>query len=360
MRVIREASVTYPPNGHMLSVRPLKNLRVRSSLDTDLIGDSDPMCALKQLIEKVAPCQSTTLISGESGTGKELVARAIHNLSARADKPFIPVNCGAIPEPLIESELFGFAKGGFTGATANRKGLFGAAQGGTIFLDELGEMPPASQVKLLRVLQERKVRPVGASDGQEIDIDVRVIAATNKQLQNEVREGRFRQDLYFRINVFAISVPPLRERRSDIPGLTQYLLNKVYKNARLSAPARIDQEAVHLLCCYDWPGNVRELENVLESLSVLSGGSTITVEAVRGLLDIQQLTSQSIEYVATWREGELVDLHLCQQEIKLYRGVLALCGGSYPKAASKLKLKRTTLYKRVRTLEKRLRLAVGV
>jgi two-component system response regulator PilR (NtrC family) len=249
--------------------------RDRARLD-QIIGHSQKMQAVYQMIETVAQVQSTVLITGESGTGKEMVARAIHNLSPRADKPFMPVNCGAFTETLLESELFGYVRGAFTGATANRKGLFEAADRGTIFLDEIGEMSPTMQVKLLRVLQERKVRPVGAHE--EISIDTRVIAATNRDLAQMVKQGSFREDLFYRISVIPIELPPLRERREDIPELVEHFVQKFCQQTgrRLG----ISERATELLELYSWPGNVRELEHTIERAVALERADSIQPESL--------------------------------------------------------------------------------
>src|SRR5205085_2754406 len=233
--------------------------RERGRLD-QIIRHSQKMQGVYERIETVAQVQSTVLITGESGTGKEMVARAIHNLSPRVDKPFMPINCGAFTETLLESELFGYVRGSFTGATANRKGLFEAADRGTIFLDEVGEMSPTMQVKLLRVLQERKVRPVGAHE--EASIDTRVIAATNRDLSAMVKQGSFREDLFYRISVIPIELPPLRERREDIPELVEHFVQKFcQQTGRL---LRVSERSKELLERYSWPGNVRELEHTVE------------------------------------------------------------------------------------------------
>src|SRR5256712_4352725 len=237
----------------------IKGQRARGKL-SNIIGHSDRMQALFQMIETVAQVQSTVLITGESGTGKELVARAIHDLSPRAQKPFVSVNCGAFTETLLESELFGYIKGSFTGANTNRKGLFEAAEQGTIFLDEIGEMSAAMQVKLLRVLQERKVRPVGAHE--ETEINTRVIAATNRDLSALVKEGTFREDLFYRVSVIPMDLPPLRERESDIAELTEHFIQKYCtQQGRILS---INGQALRLLENYYWPGNVRELEHTIE------------------------------------------------------------------------------------------------
>ena len=240
----------------------------------NIIGHSDKMQAVFQMIETVAEVQSTILVTGESGTGKELVARAIHDLSPRAEKPFISINCGAFTETLLESELFGYVKGSFTGANANRKGLFEAAHRGTIFLDEIGEMSPAMQVKLLRVLQERKVRPVGAHD--EMPIDARVIAATNRNLKAMSEDGSFREDLFYRISVIPISLPPLRERTEDIAELVEYFINKFCQQQ--GRKVSISQKAMQMLENYAWHGNVRELEHTIERAVALERTEEIQPE----------------------------------------------------------------------------------
>jgi two-component system response regulator PilR (NtrC family) len=247
--------------------------RERGRLD-NIIGRSARMQAVYQMIETVAGVQSTVLITGESGTGKELVARAIHNLSPRADKPFVSINCGAFTETLLESELFGYVRGAFTGATASRKGLFEAAGRGTIFLDEVGETSPAMQVKLLRVLQERRVRPVGAHD--EVEIDVRVIAATNRDLAAMVKAGTFREDLFYRISVIPIQLPPLRERREDVPDLVEHFIKKFC--AQTKRALSITPKAMQLLENYSWPGNVRELEHTIERAVALEPTDAIQPE----------------------------------------------------------------------------------
>src|SRR5215468_1710635 len=237
----------------------IQGQRTRGKLG-NIIGRSARMLSLYQMIETVAQVQSTVLVTGESGTGKELVARAIHDTSPRAEKPFVSVNCGAFTETLLESELFGYVKGSFTGANANRKGLFEAANSGTIFLDEIGEMSPAMQVKLLRVLQERKVRPVGAHE--EIEVNTRVIAATNRDLAALVKEGGFREDLFYRISVIPMELPPLRDRGADISELAEYFINKYC--AQTGRRLSISPAAMRLFETYSWPGNVRELEHTIE------------------------------------------------------------------------------------------------
>lgn len=238
-----------------------------------ILGKSRKMQDIFDIIENIAPTSSTVLITGESGTGKELVARAIHTRSTRKDKPFVVINCAAIPVHLLESELFGHKKGSFTGAIADKKGLFEEADGGTIFLDEIGEVPPAIQVKLLRVLQEGEIRAVGGVSAR--NVDVRLIVATNRDLATMVREGGFREDLYYRVNVIGIPLPPLRERADDIPLLAYHFL-QMYASRMKKRINKISVDALQALQNYSWVGNVRELENVVERAVVLAGGDSIT------------------------------------------------------------------------------------
>jgi len=253
-----------------------RELRRLTGLD-NIIGQGPKMHAIFDLIQTVAPQSSRVLITGESGTGKELVARAIHENSARSQAPFITINCGAFPETLLESELFGYMKGSFTGANENRPGLFQAAHGGTLFMDEIGNMSLTMQVKLYRVLQEGKVRPIGSTE--ESDVDVRIIAATNKDFEKEIAEGRFREDLYYRLSVIPIQVPALRERREDIPLLARHFLERFRKTMEKPIDA-ISPEAMSKLEAYDWPGNVRELENTMERAVALETGKEISVRVL--------------------------------------------------------------------------------
>ena len=239
----------------------------------DMIGKSRLMQEIYVLIEKVASTDSTVLITGESGTGKEMAARAIHNLSRRRDKPFVTINCAALPESLLESELFGHTKGSFTGAVSDKKGMFEVAHKGTLFLDEIGEMSPWTQVKLLRALQERKIRRVGGTE--EIPIDVRVIAATNQDLKKRIEEGKFREDLYYRLNVISFEMPPLRKRVEDIPLLVQHFLQK-YCQQMGKKMKRVAPEVMGIFEVYTWPGNIRELENVIERIVAIEDRETIT------------------------------------------------------------------------------------
>jgi two-component system, NtrC family, response regulator PilR len=249
-----------------------REIRRLTGLD-NIVGQSPKMRAIFDMIQTVAPQSSRVLITGESGTGKELVARAIHENSVRAQAPFITINCGAFPETLLESELFGYMKGAFTGANQNRLGLFQAAHGGSLFMDEIGNMSLTMQVKLYRVLQEGKVRPIGSTE--ESDVDVRIIAATNKEFEKEIAEGRFREDLYYRLSVIPIQVPALRERREDIPLLARHFLER-FRKVMEKPIEGISPEAMTRLESYDWPGNVRELENTMERAVALENGREIS------------------------------------------------------------------------------------
>ncbi len=251
-----------------------KEIRRRQSHLADRpIGKARSFNEVLQLAETVAPTDSTVLVTGESGSGKEVVARYIHTLSERAEASFYSINCGALPESLLESELFGHTRGSFTGAVKDKTGLLVAADGGTLFLDEIGETTPATQVKLLRVLQEREVIPVGAT--QPIHVDVRIIAATNRELQDEIRRGAFRSDLYYRLNVIALHLPPLRDRKDDIPMLVQHFLERMGTGDDRPSP-ELETSTLAALTEYDWPGNVRELENALEHALIVAKGAPVT------------------------------------------------------------------------------------
>ena len=266
---------------------------LNSSIDSIILGQSASIVNLRRLVERLADSASTALITGETGTGKELVAKALHLGGQRCDGPFIPVNCGAIPSELIESELFGHRKGSFTGAIADRLGRFELAHGGTLFLDEVGDLPLEMQVKLLRVLQERCILPVGAT--REVPIDVRVIAATHKNLENEVSEGRFREDLYYRINVLPIKTTPLRERPDDLKVLLEHYAKQHARTA--SAPIGFEPSFLELLRSYEWPGNVRELANLVDRLSTLLPGQILSPHRVPTCMLPADLGRRQADYV---------------------------------------------------------------
>jgi transcriptional regulator with PAS, ATPase and Fis domain len=309
-----------------------------------LIGDHPLMQRIHGLVLRVAPTDATVLILGESGTGKELVARSIHTQSRRAEKPFIPINCGAIPAELLESEMFGHEKGSFTGAVGSRAGMFQLANGGTIFLDEIAEMSPVLQVKLLRVLQDREVRPVGAD--RSTKVDVRVIAATNKDLTLQVERGLFREDLYYRLEVIPIGVPPLRERRSDVPLLVRHFLDR-HNQKRPETSVTITEEAMVHLWEYDWPGNVRELENLLERLVILSEDGVIRMENLPP--NIRSFISEKkIPRPVMSEEGLDLTNAVEEFENRLIEEALRRTKGNKQAAARLLGLKRTTLVAKLR------------
>jgi two-component system response regulator PilR (NtrC family) len=295
-----------------------------------IIGVSSAMATVFGMVRSVAGTNSTVLITGESGTGKELVAKAIHTLSPRKDAPFVSINCGALTETLLESELFGHMKGAFTDAHQTKKGLFEAAHRGTLFLDEVGETPPSMQVKLLRALQDRKIRRVGGTD--EIEVDVRLVAATNRPLTTLVRERRFREDLYYRLNVIPLHIPALRERRDDIPLLAEHFLLKFSKEMG-KAVAKISSEAMTRLSQYAWPGNVRELENVIERAVALETTPAILVERLPEAL--QSAASAPPPDVTTSRLGAgfNLDEHVRSIERDLLREALAESAGDRAEAA---------------------------
>ena len=299
----------------------------------NIIGRSASMQSLFQMIETVAQVQATVLVTGESGTGKELVARAIHDLGPRAEKPFVSVNCGAFTETLLESELFGYVKGSFTGANANRKGLFEAANSGTIFLDEIGEMSPAMQVKLLRVLQERKLRPVGATE--ETTVDTRVIAATNRDLASMVKDGTFREDLFYRISVIPIELPALRQRLEDVADLANHFVAKFCAQGGRSLG--ISDSAMRLLENYSWPGNVRELEHTIERAVALETSDAIQPERLP-----EKITSYNPQRVAAAfafpEEGINLTAYLDQLEKTYLLEALQRSGGNQTNAATLLQL----------------------
>src|SRR3984885_1591077 len=309
----------------------------RNSLE-NMVGISPAIEKLKQTIRTVATTSSTILVYGESGTGKELVARAVHTCSPRASEAFVSVNCGAFPETLLESELFGYVKGAFTGANQNRRGLFEVADQGTIFLDEIGEMTMPMQVKLLRVLQERTVRPVGGTS--EIAVDVRVIAATNRDLDKQVSEGTFREDLYYRLNVIPIRVPSLRERREDIPLLANHFLKKYAPGAGKSIHA-MAPASLETLNGYDWPGNVRQLENTIERAVAMEASGELHVELPAERPKARAVaagaeTSFAIPAGSVLPEGQNMENYVAQIERNLLQSALGQTSGVQVKAAELL------------------------
>lgn len=303
------------------------------------IGQTAAWLEVLHLAEVVAPSDSTILIQGESGTGKEVVARYIHEMSARAAGPCLSINCGALPEGLLESELFGHVKGSFTGAVRDKTGLFAAASGGTFFLDEVGEMSPATQVKLLRTLQQREVLPVGATEA--FPVDARVVAATNRDLERDVRTGQFRSDLFYRLNVIAIHLPPLRERRDDIPLLAEAFL------ARHSTPdrqRRISPAAMTFLCDYAWPGNVRELENAIERAVIVAPSDTVEPSALP-----ERVVSRAGERLV--RDTEHAEPTLDTVERAYIRWVLEAQGGNKTRAADVLGIDPSTLHRKLQKMD---------
>lgn len=300
------------------------------------IGESSRWMDVLRLAETVAPTDSTVLLQGESGTGKEVVARYIHDLSARANGAFLSINCGALPESLLESELFGHVKGSFTGAVKDKVGLFAAASGGTFFLDEVGEMAAATQVKLLRTLQQREVLPVGATEA--VSVDARLIAATNRDLERDVKTGQFRSDLFYRLNVIAIHLPPLRDRRDDIPLLVDGLL------VRHGGDKRVSDEAMEVLCAYAWPGNVRELENALERALIVTRGDTITPDTLP-----ERVVSRAGERLV--RDLGHAEPTLDVIERAYIRWVLDAQGGNKTKAAEVLGIDPSTLHRKLQRMD---------
>jgi DNA-binding NtrC family response regulator len=327
----------------------------------EIVGDSCAMREVYHLTRLVAPTRASVLLVGETGTGKELIARAIHRLSPRADGPYVRVNCGALSESLLESELFGHVKGAFTGALDNKTGRFEAAHGGTIFLDEISSMSFKLQVKLLRVLQEAEFERVGES--RTIRVDTRVIAATNTFLEDEIEAGRFRDDLYYRLNVVPIHLPPLRDRREDIPPLARFFLERYSEENRRDAPD-LPADVLKLLLAHDWPGNVRELENCIERAVVLSNGKPLTPAVLdppgrserrlrpartRGG-DLQSLIQNLVRvgiHTLPSEEGKLHDHLVKGVERELIEQVLHMCNRVQVKAALRLGINRNTLHKKL-------------
>lgn len=351
-------------------VKPVKAGGTQNpELFRSLVGNSRSIQRVRKMIDQVAPTEATVLILGESGTGKEVVARNIHYFSNRRNKPFVPINCGAIPAELLESELFGHEKGSFTGAIGTRQGRFELAEGGTIFLDEIGDMPLTMQVKLLRVLQERSFERVGSN--KSITADVRIIAATHRNLEQHINEGKFREDLFYRLNVFPIEMPPLSERTEDLPLLVNELITRLEHDKQSSV--RLAPAAVMALCSYPWPGNVRELANLMERLTILHPFGVVDVQDLPDKMKPAgvEIKSES-EALADGEEASVTDMlagmpimslenkprlpregmnlkeHLTEIETALIQQALDDCHGVVAHAANKLSIRRTTLVEKMR------------
>ncbi len=316
-------------------------LRMKAQKDDEIVGNSPAIRKLKEQIDRAAPSDAWVLILGENGTGKELVARRLHKKSQRNKQPFVEVNCAAIPQELIESELFGHEKGAFTGATERRRGKFDLANNGTLFLDEIGDMSLPTQAKILRILQEQRFERVGGS--QTIQVDVRVLTATNKDLEKEIEAGRFRQDLYYRLNVIPIYVPRLADRKDDIPELVEHFL-KMYASLKGGKKKTMTEGAVKKLMQHDWPGNVRELKNIVERLVIMTPGDTITAD------DILPLSSRSSS-----ETDKLIDIPLlkdarAQFEKMFIENKLKECGYNISKTADLIGVERSNLHRKIKGL----------
>ena len=302
----------------------------------NIIGEDAQLFEVLKVVKKVAPTDSTVLVYGESGTGKELIAEALHLNSARKSKPFVPINCGALPKDLQESELFGYVKGAFTGAQTNKKGLFEEANGGTIFLDELGEMELPLQVKLLRFLQDHKIFRIG--DSKPLTVDVRVICATNKDLKKLIAEKKFREDLYYRVNVISLTLPPLRERKGDIPVLAEFFVQR-YCERFVRPESHLSEEALKELTAYDWPGNIRELQNVLERSVILSDGPVIGSEHFP-----KDLTEPHVSVSAIFDDQPTLD----ELERRYILETLKACHGNKVLTCERLGISTTTLWRKLK------------
>ncbi|HET9063405.1 MAG TPA: sigma-54 dependent transcriptional regulator, partial [Candidatus Binatia bacterium] len=322
--------------------RDLRRALAHDSEFPDLIGRSAAMRKVFDLMERAAATDTTVLITGESGTGKELVARAIHSAGARKSGRFVPVNCGAIPENLIESELFGHAKGSFTGAVTRHHGLMAEADGGTVFLDEVAELPLALQVKLTRALQQKAIRPVGAT--AEIPVDIRVIAATNVDLTAAVNEKRFREDLYYRLNVFRLRLPPLRERGEDIPALAAHFFERHARQIGSKAEG-FTAEALGALVRYEWPGNVRELENAVERAIAVGTGSMLEIETLPEEIAHRGPSGLAPERLAALSYRAVVELSRDRASREYLVSLMRACGGNVTKAAERAQIERESLHR---------------
>lgn len=329
----------------------IENKGLKSQIESqtrleNIVAESDKMRKVCQIVERIAPTNTTILIQGESGTGKELIAKALHNNSQRKNKPFVPVNCAALPENLLESEMFGHVKGAFSGATCNKEGLFESANGGTLFLDEIGTMPMSLQSKLLRVLQDKSIRKVGGNSTMEVD--VRVIVASNENLESMIQKGTFREDLYYRLGVITVELPPLRDRKDDILPIAQHLLRK-YTPSNNPLPI-ISHEAQSVMAHYNWPGNVRELENVLQHALAFAQENQITtdtlpakiVEAVKGQFQSGAIPKNAEEY-----KGKSLKSFLRSKEKEYLMNVIHSMNGDKEKAAKALNISLATLYRKI-------------
>lgn len=360
VEAIKEGAYDYlpkpfdPDEASLVVARALERKRLkeqaaslRRELDSrygfqNIIGKSPPMRALYSLLERAAELDITVLITGETGTGKELVARAIHHQGPRKDRPFIAVNCGALPSELIESELFGHVRGAFTGATETKPGLFEAASGGTIFLDEIGELPLAVQVKLNRTLQDKEVRRVG--DAATRRIDARVITATHRELQSEVAAGRFREDLYYRLNVFPVHLPPLRERREDLPLLAMHFLQKAAKTYRQPVDG-FEPDALRALTGYNWPGNVRQLENAIERAVAIATGPRVDMDALPQEITGSQQGALPADLLVKMPFRKAVDLARDRASRDYLVTLLRDLGGNVTRAAERAGMERESLHR---------------
>jgi DNA-binding NtrC family response regulator len=325
-----------------------ENLQLKRTLKqrynfSNIVGKSEIMLKVFDLVAQVAPSRSTVLIQGESGTGKELIAKAIHANSPRRDKPFVPINTGSMPPELLESTLFGHVKGAFTSAIASKKGLFEVAHGGTLFLDEIATMSLETQAKILRVLQDRRFMHLGGI--QEVQVDVRILAATNIDLQKEVREGRFREDLFYRLNVIVVDLPPLRARREDIPLLAQHFLD-AYAGENGFTPRKLSADAMRALMDYDWPGNVRELENAIERGVVLSGGPVIGAELLPGHITGRSFQDALLEDNPNSSLFDIVELF----ERRVIVDKLERCNWNQTDAAEQFRIPLSTLNQKIKRL----------
>jgi len=315
-----------------------------------LIGDTPAMQSVRRLIDMIAPTDASVMILGETGTGKELIARNLHDKSRRAGHAFIPVNCGALPENLVESELFGHRKGAFTGADTHRKGLFEVANGGTLFLDEVGELDKSVQVKLLRFLESGEIRRVGEND--PFRVDVRVLCATNRDLREMIEADQFREDLFFRMNTFEIQLPPLRERKGDIPALARHMLTR-FNSRRASLDSALTPEAIEMLTSHDWPGNIRELANAIERATILSGGGPIGPEHLPTQVPARRSSSTAAPTAMAGPHFQIPEGNptLRDVEMKYIQVILERHNGNKPAASKELGISLKTLYNKINQLQ---------